>query len=100
MQNMYYIELDVHKRTISYCVKDGGGKIHAEGRKPTERRSAGSRGSRRYVSRLGGKHQFKSYVEAHQGPRLQMGALIGGFVIGLMSEEDAVAFVPDLCGNA
>jgi hypothetical protein len=46
MQNMYYIELDVHKRTISYCVKDGGGKIHAEGRKPTERRSAGFRGSR------------------------------------------------------
>ena len=35
MQNMYYIGLDVHKRTISYCVKDGGGKIHAEGRKPT-----------------------------------------------------------------
>ena len=25
MQPMYYIGLDVHKRTISYCVKDGGG---------------------------------------------------------------------------
>ncbi len=23
MQNMYYFGLDVHKRTISYCVKDG-----------------------------------------------------------------------------
>jgi hypothetical protein len=23
MQSMYYIGLDVHKRTISYCVKDG-----------------------------------------------------------------------------
>src|SRR5260221_10512546 len=31
MQNMYYIGLDVHKRTISYCVKDGSGTIHAEG---------------------------------------------------------------------
>ena len=31
MQSMYYIGLDVHKRTISYCVKDGSGKIHAEG---------------------------------------------------------------------
>jgi len=31
MQNMYYIGLDVHKKTISYCVKDGSGKIHAEG---------------------------------------------------------------------
>jgi hypothetical protein len=29
-----------------------------------------------------------------------MGALIGGLVMGLLSEEDAVAFVPDLCGNA
>jgi transposase len=32
MQPMYYIGLDVHKRTISYCVKDGSGVIHAEGR--------------------------------------------------------------------
>ncbi len=31
MQNMYYIGLDVHKRMISYCVKDGSGTIHAEG---------------------------------------------------------------------
>ena len=31
MQTMYYIGLDVHKRTISYCVKDGSGTIHAEG---------------------------------------------------------------------
>lgn len=23
METMYYIGLDVHKRTISYCVKDG-----------------------------------------------------------------------------
>ena len=27
MQPMYYIGLDVHKRTISYCVKDSSGKI-------------------------------------------------------------------------
>ena len=25
---MYYIGLDVHKKTISYCVKDAAGKIH------------------------------------------------------------------------
>jgi hypothetical protein len=31
MQTMYYIGLDVHKRTISYCAKDGSGTIHAEG---------------------------------------------------------------------
>src|ERR1700675_3203190 len=31
MENMYYIGLDVHKRKISYCVKDGSGKIYAEG---------------------------------------------------------------------
>jgi hypothetical protein len=28
---MYYIGLDVHKRKISYCVKDGSGQIHAAG---------------------------------------------------------------------
>jgi hypothetical protein len=31
MEPMYYIGLDVHKRKISDCVKDGGGEIHAEG---------------------------------------------------------------------
>jgi transposase len=28
---MYYIGLDVHKRKISYCVKDSGGKVNSEG---------------------------------------------------------------------
>jgi len=37
MQPMYYIGLDVHKRMISYCVKDGSGKIHAEGAIPASR---------------------------------------------------------------
>jgi hypothetical protein len=31
MQAMYYIGLDVHKRTISYCVKDGSGAIDSKG---------------------------------------------------------------------
>ena len=31
MESMYYIGLDVHKRKISYCVKDGSGQIHTEG---------------------------------------------------------------------
>ena len=29
---MYYIGLDVHKKNISYCVKDAGGQIHREGK--------------------------------------------------------------------
>jgi hypothetical protein len=29
---MYYIGLDVHKKTISYCVKDAAGQIHQEGK--------------------------------------------------------------------
>ena len=37
MQTMYYIGLDVHKRTISYCVKDGSGTIHSQGTIPTTR---------------------------------------------------------------
>jgi transposase len=37
MQTMYYIGLDVHKSTISYCVKDGSGTIHAEGTIPATR---------------------------------------------------------------
>jgi transposase len=31
MEPMYYIGLDVHKRTICYCVKDSRGAIHSEG---------------------------------------------------------------------
>jgi transposase len=37
MQSMYYIGLDVHKKTIRYCVKDGSGRIHAEGTIPATR---------------------------------------------------------------
>jgi transposase len=35
---MYYIGLDVHKKTISYCVKDVGGKIQQEGKVGSTRR--------------------------------------------------------------
>ena len=31
METMYYIGLDVHKKTISYCVKDASGHVYAEG---------------------------------------------------------------------
>src|SRR5712692_8781141 len=30
--HMYYIGLDVHKKTISYCVKDTSGQVHQEGK--------------------------------------------------------------------
>jgi hypothetical protein len=29
---MYYIGLDAHKKTISYCVKDAAGHVHREGK--------------------------------------------------------------------
>jgi hypothetical protein len=32
MEPRCYIGLDVHKRTISFCVKDGSGTMQAEGR--------------------------------------------------------------------
>ncbi|HKO18413.1 MAG TPA: IS110 family transposase [Acidobacteriaceae bacterium] len=35
---MYYIGLDVHKKTISYCVKDAAGCVHQEGRIGSSRR--------------------------------------------------------------
>jgi transposase len=31
-ETMYYIGLDVHKKTISYCVKDATGCVHSEGK--------------------------------------------------------------------
>jgi transposase len=37
MEPMYYIGLDVHKRKISYCVKDSSGKLHSEGSIPATR---------------------------------------------------------------
>ena len=35
---MYYIGLDVHKKTISYCVKDAAGHVHQEGKIGSTRR--------------------------------------------------------------
>ena len=38
MTSMSYIGLDVHKKTISYCVKDASGQIHREGKIGSTRR--------------------------------------------------------------
>lgn len=35
---MYYIGLDVHKKTISYCVKDAAGCVHQDGKIGSTRR--------------------------------------------------------------
>jgi transposase len=46
---MYYIGLDVHKKTISYCVKEATGHVHREGKIG----STGANwmpGSRRYLN--------------------------------------------------
>jgi hypothetical protein len=38
MTNMNYIGLDVHKKTISYCVKDAAGQVLQEGKVGSTRR--------------------------------------------------------------
>lgn len=35
--NMYYIGLDIHKKTISFCVKEGSGHVQREGTIPATR---------------------------------------------------------------
>ena len=37
-ETMYYIGLDVHKKTISYCVKDAAGCVFSEGKINSSRR--------------------------------------------------------------
>src|SRR5213592_1895393 len=37
-RHMYFIGLDVHKKTISYCVKDAAGRVHQEGKIGSTRR--------------------------------------------------------------
>ena len=37
-ETMYYIGLDVHEKTISYCAKDAAGKVHQEGKIGSTRR--------------------------------------------------------------
>ena len=37
-ETMYFIGLDVHKKTISYCVKDAAGRAHMEGKVGSTRR--------------------------------------------------------------
>ena len=37
MTSMNFIGLDIHKKTISYCVKDISGKVQSEGKIPATR---------------------------------------------------------------
>jgi transposase len=39
---MYYIGLNVHKKTISFCVKDAAGHVHQEGKIGSTRRELDS----------------------------------------------------------
>ncbi len=41
---MYYIGLDVQKKTISYCVKGAAGHVHREGKIGSTRRAHGKWG--------------------------------------------------------
>ncbi len=41
-ETMYYIGLDVHKKTISFCVKDAAGKVQQEGKIGSTRRELDS----------------------------------------------------------
>ena len=38
MTSMHFIGLDIHKKTISYCVKDAAGHVHREGKIGSTRR--------------------------------------------------------------
>ena len=40
---MYFIGLDVHKKKISYCVKDAAGRVHQEGKIGSTRREIRNR---------------------------------------------------------
>jgi transposase len=37
-ETMYFIALDVHKKTISYCVRDAAGGVHQESKIGSSRR--------------------------------------------------------------
>ena len=39
MERLYYIGLDIHKKTISYCVKQVDGKIVQQGAMAAERKT-------------------------------------------------------------
>ena len=41
-ETMYFIGLDVHKKTISYCVKDAAGRVFQEGKIGSTRRELDS----------------------------------------------------------
>jgi Transposase len=41
-ETMYFIGLDVHKKTISYCVKDAAGRVYQEGKIGSTRRELDS----------------------------------------------------------
>ena len=35
-ETMYFIGLDIHKKTISYCVKDAAGHVYQDGNKAAD----------------------------------------------------------------
>jgi hypothetical protein len=72
MQPMYSIGLDVHKRTISYCVRDSSGTIHSKSsmlatrldfREPKLARLCDQRGAKPWSTVLPDKSNCSTYFK-------------------------------------
>jgi transposase len=63
---MYYIGLDVHKKTISYCVKDAAGKIQSEGKIGSTRRELDA-----WIKTLPQPRMFTGWIYDHLLPHAE-----------------------------
>jgi hypothetical protein len=66
MGPMYYIGLDVHKKKISYCVKDGSGQVHREGENCP--RTAATCSCQKYWEEVAARSAHSVFIR-HDGPR-------------------------------
>src|SRR5207248_7189178 len=68
--HMYYIGLDVHEKTISYCVKDASGQVHQEGKVGATRWQTGRLDEHASATLDGGdgSHDFHRLVYDHLSP--------------------------------
>jgi hypothetical protein len=70
MLPMYYIGLDVHKRKISYCVKDSGGKVFAEGSPPATRLDLDNQKNLHPRSSIRVRRAFALLTKTYHGSRV------------------------------
>jgi hypothetical protein len=95
--SMNFIGLDIHKKTISYCVKDISGKVLSEGKIPEARVRACRSLVLRFIAGTKNKSATKGTANTSTPARSERGTNILAFPLTLLIMDGRITGLSEKC---